>query len=82
MVVIAVAIGLFVHGVVLSELMFGDQLALHQYVQRVVYGGTAHIVLVVLHLKIQLLRIEVVFAIVDFFQDRKPLRRFTLFVIF
>jgi hypothetical protein len=82
MVMVPVAVRLLIHGMIGTELMFGNQLALHQHIKRIVHGGAAHIAVIALHLQVQFFRIEVVFAIVNFLEDGKALRCLALLVIF
>ncbi len=73
-IVLLEAVGLLVLGEVLAKLVFFHEVAADQEFQRIVYRGPAHPVMLGLHVDIQRLGIEMVAALVDLFQDGKPLR--------
>ena len=49
MIMLLVAVGLFVLRKIFSELMFANQIALYQEIQRVIDGSATHAVIFVLH---------------------------------
>lgn len=80
-VVLSVAMRTLIFGLLAAKLVFDHQIAGHQQVQRVVHSGTAHLIVLVLHVDVEALYIKVIVARIDFFQYRKALGRLALPVI-
>jgi hypothetical protein len=53
-------------GTVITKLMLGDQVAVEQQFDRIIQGGTAHPVFVVLHPDVKGLDVEMPVGIIDF----------------
>lgn len=77
-----VAIGFFELCQVFAKLVLGNEVAIHQNVERVVNRRAADTVTLIFHADVKLIYIEVIFPGVDLLQNRKPLRRFTKSLIF
>ena len=80
-VVLAAAIGLFVEGVVLAELVFGYEFAVHQDIEGIVDRSPAHIMTGIFHLEVQFFGVEMIIAGIDDLKDRETLGRFALLVL-
>src|SRR5690606_20876334 len=65
-IMLSVSVGLFVLGQVLSELMFGDQIALYQKIQRIIDRRPAHPVVFVFHAYIEGFYVEMPISVVNF----------------
>ena len=81
-VVLLVAVRLFELREVFAELVLGNQVAVHEYVQRVIDGRPAHPVTFVFHADIQLIYIEMILPGVNFFEYREAFGRFTKSLVF
>lgn len=81
-VVLPVHIGFLVHGLVLTELMLGDQFAVEQHINGIVKRGATHLVLLAFHVVIQGLDIEVAINAVNFLQNGESLGCFTQVLFF
>ena len=79
-VVLLVEIRFLIMRLVLAELVFADERAVEQEFDRVVQRRTAHAVVLVFHLDVEVLDIKMFLAVVNFLQDRKALGRFTVSV--
>lgn len=69
-------------GTVISELVLGNQVAVQQQLNCIVQRCTANPVLVVLHADIEGLDIEMPVGVVNFLENGKPLRGFTMAALF
>src|SRR5690606_20833958 len=74
-IVLFIAVRLFVLRQVLSKLMLAYQVTFHQKVQRIVHGGPAYPVILILHADVQRLHIEMPRPRIDLLQDSVALRR-------
>lgn len=81
-VVLFISVRFFVLGEIFSELVFFHQIAGYQQFQRIVHGSPADAVVAIFHVDIQRFRVEMVAALINFFQDREAFRRFAQAVAF
>ena len=80
-IVLLVEIRFLVMRLVLPELVLADKRAIQQQLDRVVKRGAAYTIVFVLHLEVQVLDVEMLFALVNFLQDGISLGRFAVAVV-
>lgn len=76
MVVLPRAVRFFVLGEVTAKLVFGYQIAIDQYIERIIDRGAADAVIFVFHRDIQLIYVEMVGTAVNLLQNRESFGRF------
>ncbi len=68
-VVLTVTVRFLVLGQVTAKLVFGNQIAVDQYIERIINRSSAYAIILVFHRDVQLVHVKVVFPVVDLFQN-------------